>query len=204
AAIGVRQGWKTHGDASVGQTQLVRQRSVSAGEPDRRELRQPGKDIAVARSGSRVLYVVIYGQMLWVSLGMSPQDKVTASVCWEKQRFELIATLQFLTDEGDQMKKFASVTQRSRHCHKLQESLLSSASGYSNYRGILNWCVIMLVSVSRCRRSPADGPGSRLSVRGVRMQPHTYVSSLYVALQYNCDWHCLYMIVLLIMYCYSR
>nr|XP_033788917.1 diacylglycerol O-acyltransferase 1 [Geotrypetes seraphini] len=30
-------------------------------------------------------------------------------------------------------------------CHKLQESLLSSASGFSNYRGILNWCVIMLV-----------------------------------------------------------
>ncbi|XP_016107591.1 diacylglycerol O-acyltransferase 1-like [Sinocyclocheilus grahami] len=30
-------------------------------------------------------------------------------------------------------------------CHKLQESLLSSSSGYSNYRGILNWCVVMLV-----------------------------------------------------------
>ncbi|XP_056336127.1 diacylglycerol O-acyltransferase 1a [Danio aesculapii] len=30
-------------------------------------------------------------------------------------------------------------------CHKLQESLLSSASGFSNYRGILNWCVVMLV-----------------------------------------------------------
>lgn len=30
-------------------------------------------------------------------------------------------------------------------CHKLQESLLSSNSGYSNYRGILNWCVVMLV-----------------------------------------------------------
>uniref|UniRef100_A0A8C9WDV1 O-acyltransferase n=1 Tax=Scleropages formosus TaxID=113540 RepID=A0A8C9WDV1_SCLFO len=30
-------------------------------------------------------------------------------------------------------------------CHKLQESLLSSASGYSNYRGILNWCVVMLI-----------------------------------------------------------
>uniref|UniRef100_A0A7N5ZQS9 O-acyltransferase n=1 Tax=Anabas testudineus TaxID=64144 RepID=A0A7N5ZQS9_ANATE len=26
-----------------------------------------------------------------------------------------------------------------------QESLLSSASGYKNYRGILNWCVVMLV-----------------------------------------------------------
>ncbi|KAK3511846.1 hypothetical protein QTP70_025975, partial [Hemibagrus guttatus] len=30
-------------------------------------------------------------------------------------------------------------------CHRLQESLLSSESGYSNYRGILNWCVVMLV-----------------------------------------------------------
>ncbi|KAM4027618.1 diacylglycerol O-acyltransferase 1 [Anomaloglossus baeobatrachus] len=30
-------------------------------------------------------------------------------------------------------------------CHRLQESLLSSASGFSNYRGVLNWCVIMLV-----------------------------------------------------------
>uniref|UniRef100_A0A7N8Y679 O-acyltransferase n=1 Tax=Mastacembelus armatus TaxID=205130 RepID=A0A7N8Y679_9TELE len=30
-------------------------------------------------------------------------------------------------------------------CHKTQESLLSSASGYRNYRGILNWCVVMLV-----------------------------------------------------------
>ncbi|XP_068995539.1 diacylglycerol O-acyltransferase 1b [Embiotoca jacksoni] len=30
-------------------------------------------------------------------------------------------------------------------CHKSQESLLSSASGYNNYRGILNWCVVMLV-----------------------------------------------------------
>ncbi|KAG7469792.1 hypothetical protein MATL_G00132570 [Megalops atlanticus] len=30
-------------------------------------------------------------------------------------------------------------------CHKQRESLLSSASGYSNYRGILNWCVVMLV-----------------------------------------------------------
>uniref|UniRef100_A0A8C7RJZ7 O-acyltransferase n=1 Tax=Oncorhynchus mykiss TaxID=8022 RepID=A0A8C7RJZ7_ONCMY len=30
-------------------------------------------------------------------------------------------------------------------CHRLQESLLSSASGYRNYRGVLNWCVVMLV-----------------------------------------------------------
>lgn len=30
-------------------------------------------------------------------------------------------------------------------CHQTQQSLLSSGSGYSNYRGILNWCVVMLV-----------------------------------------------------------
>uniref|UniRef100_A0A8V5GWY1 O-acyltransferase n=1 Tax=Melopsittacus undulatus TaxID=13146 RepID=A0A8V5GWY1_MELUD len=30
-------------------------------------------------------------------------------------------------------------------CHRLQDSLLSSASGYSNYRGVLNWCVVMLI-----------------------------------------------------------
>uniref|UniRef100_A0A8B9RKE4 O-acyltransferase n=1 Tax=Astyanax mexicanus TaxID=7994 RepID=A0A8B9RKE4_ASTMX len=32
-----------------------------------------------------------------------------------------------------------------RNCHKLQESMLSSASSFKNYRGILNWCVVMLV-----------------------------------------------------------
>lgn len=30
-------------------------------------------------------------------------------------------------------------------CHKVQESLLSSSSEFNNYRGILNWCVVMLV-----------------------------------------------------------
>uniref|UniRef100_A0A3Q4HFL3 O-acyltransferase n=1 Tax=Neolamprologus brichardi TaxID=32507 RepID=A0A3Q4HFL3_NEOBR len=36
-------------------------------------------------------------------------------------------------------------------CHNLQESLLSSASGYSNYRGILNWCVVMLMTSYSCK-----------------------------------------------------
>uniref|UniRef100_A0AAQ5Z8Y6 O-acyltransferase n=1 Tax=Amphiprion ocellaris TaxID=80972 RepID=A0AAQ5Z8Y6_AMPOC len=30
-------------------------------------------------------------------------------------------------------------------CHKTQESLLTSTSGFNNYRGVLNWCVVMLV-----------------------------------------------------------
>uniref|UniRef100_A0A8C2DFD7 O-acyltransferase n=1 Tax=Cyprinus carpio TaxID=7962 RepID=A0A8C2DFD7_CYPCA len=34
-------------------------------------------------------------------------------------------------------------------CHKLQESMLSSASSFKNYRGILNWCVVMLVSLKQ-------------------------------------------------------
>lgn len=48
--------------------------------------------------------------------------------------------------------KTKSVKQKGRNdisdrlsCHKSQQSLLSSASGYSNYRGVLNWCVVMLV-----------------------------------------------------------
>uniref|UniRef100_A0A6Q2YIS6 O-acyltransferase n=1 Tax=Esox lucius TaxID=8010 RepID=A0A6Q2YIS6_ESOLU len=41
------------------------------------------------------------------------------------------------------MKKKMEVQEPS--CHRLQESLLSSSSGYSNYRGVLNWCVVMLV-----------------------------------------------------------
>ncbi|XP_058132168.1 diacylglycerol O-acyltransferase 1 isoform X2 [Dasypus novemcinctus] len=30
-------------------------------------------------------------------------------------------------------------------CHHAQDSLFSSDSGFSNYRGILNWCVVMLI-----------------------------------------------------------
>lgn len=35
-------------------------------------------------------------------------------------------------------------------CHRLQDSLFSSDSGFNNYRGILNWCVVMLVSGTWC------------------------------------------------------
>ncbi|XP_020781500.1 diacylglycerol O-acyltransferase 1a [Boleophthalmus pectinirostris] len=56
---------------------------------------------------------------------------------------------------GQQHQQFSDSTKKEKSeveeideklsCHTLQESLLSSASGYSNYRGILNWCVVMLV-----------------------------------------------------------
>lgn len=47
-----------------------------------------------------------------------------------------------------------------RSCHVLQESLLSSASGYSNYRGILNWCVVMLVSKTTCAATYKTAPAA--------------------------------------------
>ncbi|XP_037658363.1 diacylglycerol O-acyltransferase 1 isoform X2 [Choloepus didactylus] len=34
---------------------------------------------------------------------------------------------------------------RELRCHQVQDSLFSSDSGFSNYRGILNWCVVMLI-----------------------------------------------------------
>ncbi|CAB1320491.1 unnamed protein product, partial [Coregonus sp. 'balchen'] len=51
----------------------------------------------------------------------------------EKQVHEAVRTQQERSKIGERLS-----------CHVLQESLLSSASGYSNYRGILNWCVVML------------------------------------------------------------
>uniref|UniRef100_A0AAY5EXA2 O-acyltransferase n=1 Tax=Electrophorus electricus TaxID=8005 RepID=A0AAY5EXA2_ELEEL len=46
-------------------------------------------------------------------------------------------------DSVDQVRKNTLYDNLS--CHRLQESMLSSASTFKNYRGILNWCVVMLV-----------------------------------------------------------
>ncbi|KAJ0003394.1 hypothetical protein NQD34_008492 [Periophthalmus magnuspinnatus] len=48
-------------------------------------------------------------------------------------------------EAGEKPPQRAAKGKMEQVCHTLQESLLSSASGYSNYRGILNWCVVMLV-----------------------------------------------------------
>ncbi|KAG7474747.1 diacylglycerol O-acyltransferase 1-like [Solea senegalensis] len=48
------------------------------------------------------------------------------------------------TSKSEKKKRRNDISDR-LSCHESQESLLSSASGYSNYRGILNWCVVMLV-----------------------------------------------------------
>ncbi|KAK2830460.1 hypothetical protein Q5P01_018391 [Channa striata] len=56
-----------------------------------------------------------------------------------------IAGQQQLTNGSRKPKNVADDINEKLSCHVLQESLLSSASGYSNYRGILNWCVVMLM-----------------------------------------------------------
>ncbi|XP_017280528.1 diacylglycerol O-acyltransferase 1b isoform X2 [Kryptolebias marmoratus] len=45
---------------------------------------------------------------------------------------------------GDKKRRRNEISDR-LSCHRTQESLLSSSSGFRNYRGILNWCVVMLV-----------------------------------------------------------
>ncbi|XP_032892354.1 diacylglycerol O-acyltransferase 1-like [Amblyraja radiata] len=46
---------------------------------------------------------------------------------------------------GDDLLSVSPDDRLSRCCHKARESLLSSSSGFLNYRGILNWAVVVLV-----------------------------------------------------------
>ena len=58
-------------------------------------------------------------------------------------------------------------------CHRLQESLFSSDSGFNNYRGILNWCVVMLVSRNEGTDSlrPCVAEPSRVPLPWYRLCP---------------------------------
>ncbi|XP_029299645.1 diacylglycerol O-acyltransferase 1a isoform X2 [Cottoperca gobio] len=68
---------------------------------------------------------------------------VHASKNWKGDR-EMEKTGQQLTNSPRKQRSVVEDFNVRLSCHVLQESLLSSASGYSNYRGILNWCVVML------------------------------------------------------------
>uniref|UniRef100_A0A8C1FIK6 O-acyltransferase n=2 Tax=Cyprinus carpio TaxID=7962 RepID=A0A8C1FIK6_CYPCA len=57
-----------------------------------------------------------------------------------KARESLTKTLQLNEDSKQKCDRYDKMS-----CHKLQESMLSSASSFRNYRGVLNWCVVMLV-----------------------------------------------------------
>lgn len=48
-------------------------------------------------------------------------------------------------DKSEKHKRRSDKPGDNLSCHKTQESLLSSASGFNNYRGVLNWCVVMLI-----------------------------------------------------------
>uniref|UniRef100_A0A7N8Y7K4 O-acyltransferase n=1 Tax=Mastacembelus armatus TaxID=205130 RepID=A0A7N8Y7K4_9TELE len=64
----------------------------------------------------------------------------------DKKRDLSLETVQF-TSANDKKPRRSDISDR-LSCHKTQESLLSSASGYRNYRGILNWCVVMCLNYS--------------------------------------------------------
>uniref|UniRef100_A0A7N8XUQ2 O-acyltransferase n=1 Tax=Mastacembelus armatus TaxID=205130 RepID=A0A7N8XUQ2_9TELE len=78
-------------------------------------------------------------------VSLQPMNGRSASVCQSS------VAADFSKDHGSDKKRDLSLetvqftSANDKNCHKTQESLLSSASGYRNYRGILNWCVVMLV-----------------------------------------------------------
>ncbi|XP_051721761.1 diacylglycerol O-acyltransferase 1b isoform X1 [Ctenopharyngodon idella] len=73
---------------------------------------------------------------------VKPRNGETAAASDPKARESLTKNLQAQLSE-DNKRKCDLYDKMS--CHKLQESMLSSASSFKNYRGILNWCVVMLV-----------------------------------------------------------
>ncbi|XP_076735462.1 uncharacterized protein LOC143414609 [Maylandia zebra] len=62
-------------------------------------------------------------------------------------------TTQKAEEDGNHSTKSWTSGHTKRRCQDLQESLLSSASGYSNYIGILNWCVVMLWRIPSVQNS---------------------------------------------------
>ncbi|XP_022621383.1 diacylglycerol O-acyltransferase 1-like [Seriola dumerili] len=87
---------------------------------------------------------------------LQPMNGRSAAVCQSS------AIADISTDNGSEKKRehsleralFKSKNEKKKRrndigdrlsCHRTQESLLTSTSGYNNYRGILNWCVVMLV-----------------------------------------------------------
>uniref|UniRef100_A0A8D0CMB1 O-acyltransferase n=1 Tax=Sander lucioperca TaxID=283035 RepID=A0A8D0CMB1_SANLU len=72
------------------------------------------------------------------------QSSVTTDITRDNGQAKRNRSLETVQSKSKTEKRKNDIRER-LSCHKTQESLLSSASGYNNYRGILNWCVVMLV-----------------------------------------------------------
>uniref|UniRef100_A0A8C7M9P0 O-acyltransferase n=1 Tax=Oncorhynchus kisutch TaxID=8019 RepID=A0A8C7M9P0_ONCKI len=79
------------------------------------------------------------------TIGPTPAGGISKQANGSKQSSAGEKTPSHPSHSNGKVKKEKQVHDMTQNCHVLQESLLSSASGYSNYRGILNWCVVMLV-----------------------------------------------------------
>uniref|UniRef100_A0A3P9DUC0 O-acyltransferase n=1 Tax=Maylandia zebra TaxID=106582 RepID=A0A3P9DUC0_9CICH len=75
------------------------------------------------------------------------QSLVAADISFENEHNKHDHSLEISRNKtkNDKKKRRNDISDMLSNCHKTQESLLSSASGYKNYRGVLNWCVVMLV-----------------------------------------------------------
>ncbi|KAM3614120.1 uncharacterized protein V6R79_010444 [Siganus canaliculatus] len=74
------------------------------------------------------------------------QSPVTAGSCSDHGHGKRERSLETVRSKSkSEKKKRRNDFSERLSCHRTQQSLLSSASGYNNYRGVLNWCVVMLV-----------------------------------------------------------
>ncbi|KAF7708539.1 diacylglycerol O-acyltransferase 1b [Silurus meridionalis] len=92
----------------------------------------------VARSRRRATITSAKGELLKRTNGASSTDP--SSLAWIKTKHKCQETHTRVSAEEKQKDS----RNDNLSCHRLQESMLSSASSFKNYRGILNWCVVML------------------------------------------------------------
>ncbi|XP_051884698.1 diacylglycerol O-acyltransferase 1-like [Pristis pectinata] len=72
--------------------------------------------------------------------GVSPKTKRKNT-----QKFSSVKIKPQTTERSKFYEDLVEEMRRKMCCHKTRESLLSSSSGFLNYRGILNWAVVVLI-----------------------------------------------------------
>ncbi|XP_068179541.1 diacylglycerol O-acyltransferase 1-like [Antennarius striatus] len=82
---------------------------------------------------------------LTVKSAAACQSSVTADITGDDGQGRRDRSLETVFNAKTEKRKRRNDISDRLSCHKTQESLLTSTSGYNNYRGILNWCVVMLV-----------------------------------------------------------
>ncbi|XP_037640377.1 diacylglycerol O-acyltransferase 1b [Sebastes umbrosus] len=98
---------------------------------------------ATSRIRRRATFADVKAASLRPVSGRSEADSQSSEPADVRQQDRSLETSQSKA-KSEKLKRRNDISER-LSCHKTQKSLLSSASGFNNYRGILNWCVVMLV-----------------------------------------------------------